>query len=265
MIHRAIAAQSCARGHQMQGWLKNKIRLWLARRGYEFQKIRTADWTDEEAASVAAAGNRTMVPSSQIVMLCRCVEYAVRNGVPGALVECGVWRGGSAIAVLHTLLRLRDTSRDIYLYDTFEGMPRPVEQDVCWDGSKASDIHRAHGGTARGSNWVHAGLDDVRSAILGTGYPSERIHVVKGMVEETIPAVAPAQIAILRLDTDFYQSTLHELDHLYPRLAKGGVLIIDDYGNWLGSRKAVDEYIARNNLHLLLVRGDASVRYAVKP
>ena len=78
----------------------------------------------------------------------------------------------------------------------------------------------------------------------GTGYPPERIHFVRGPVEETLPAGAPDEIALLRLDTDWYESTRHELEHLYPRLAAGGVLLVDDYGHWEGARKAVDEYFA---------------------
>ena len=96
------------------------------------------------------------------------------------------------------------------------------------------------------------------------GYPAERIHFVQGKVEETIPRVLPERIALLRLDTDWYESTRHELIHLYPKLCAGGVLVLDDYGHWQGSRKAVDEWMAQTGTRMLLNRVDYTGRIAVK-
>jgi len=110
-----------------------------------------------------------------------------------------------------------------------------------------------------------ASLDEVKRNVLGTGYDSDRVRFVEGLVEDTIPEQAPREIAVLRLDTDWYESTRHELVHLYPRLSSGGVLILDDYGCWLGARQAVDEYIEANAVRLLLTRIDSSGRLAVKP
>ena len=104
----------------------------------------------------------------------------------------------------------------------------------------------------------------VRELVLSTGYPAERLHLVHGPVEETLPARAPEEIALLRLDTDWYESTRHELVHLYPRLADGGVLIIDDYGHWEGARRAVDEYFATEAPSLMLNRVDYTARIAIK-
>lgn len=109
-----------------------------------------------------------------------------------------------------------------------------------------------------------ASLEDVRSAFARIPYPKERIHYVQGLVEETVPDRAPERIAILRLDTDWYTSTRHELEHLYPRLVSGGVLLIDDYGTWQGSREAVDEFLRKTGERLLLLRMDEG-RIAVKP
>ncbi|MFC7470447.1 TylF/MycF/NovP-related O-methyltransferase [Actinomadura keratinilytica] len=95
-------------------------------------------------------------------------------------------------------------------------------------------------------------------------YPKERLHYVQGLVEKTVPAEAPEQISVLRLDTDWYASTRHELEHLYPRLVSGGVLLIDDYGYWQGSRRAVDEFLEATGERLLLLRMDEG-RIAVKP
>lgn len=95
-------------------------------------------------------------------------------------------------------------------------------------------------------------------------YPSEHIHFIKGKAEDTIPRHAPRQIALLRLDTDWYESTKHELEHLFHRLSPGGVIIIDDYGFWKGARKAVNEYFLDNNIAILLTRMDETGRMAIK-
>jgi hypothetical protein len=104
----------------------------------------------------------------------------------------------------------------------------------------------------------------VKQAVYSTGYNRDKFHFVQGMVEDTLPEKAPEQIALLRLDTDWYESTRHELIHLFPRLSRGGVLIIDDYGDWEGARKAVDEYIAQHNVAILLNRIDHTGRIGVK-
>jgi hypothetical protein len=194
--------------------------------------------------------------------LVRAVEYVARRDVPGAIVECGVWRGGSMMAAALTLLRLGVTDRDLYLFDTFSGMTEPTADDRMPSGEPASvELARSQ---ADSNIWAIASLEDVRSAVLGVGYPEERIHFVEGPVEETLPAGAPELISLLRLDTDWYSSTKHELVHLYPRLADAGVLILDDYGFWEGARKAVDEYFSEDASPLLLNRIDETARVGVK-
>lgn len=205
----------------------------------------------------------TMTTPPRIYALARAVEYIVRRDIPGAVVECGVWRGGSMMAVALTLQRLGASDRDLYLYDTFEGMTEPGEEDVKHTGERAADL--LEDPDTQEHYRAAASLEEVREAVLGVGYPHHRIHFVQGPVEETLPGAAPAEIALLRLDTDWYSSTKHELVHLYPRLVTGGVLIIDDYAYWQGSRQAVDEYVAENELPLLLNRIDYTARIAVKP
>jgi hypothetical protein len=166
------------------------------------------------------------------------------------------------MAVALTLLRAGITDRDLYLFDTFAGMTEPGPEDVKQGGRHASEV--LSDSSPDSSVWAIASLDEVKEAVLGVGYPEHRIHFVQGPVEETLPAHAPAEVALLRLDTDWYASTKHELVHLYPRLAQSGVLIIDDYAYWRGARQAVDEYISENELTLLLVRIDHGARVAVK-
>jgi O-methyltransferase len=205
----------------------------------------------------------TMTTPPRIFALARAVEYVAMREIPGALVECGVWRGGSMMAAALTLLRLGATDRDLYLFDTFAGMTPPSDEDVRRSGERASDLLAAEG--AESDIWAIASLEDVRNALLSIAYPDERIHFVKGPVEETLPASAPDEIALLRLDTDWYASTKHELLHLYPRLVRGGVLILDDYGYWQGARRAVDEYLSERGVQLLLNRIDNTGRIALKP
>jgi hypothetical protein len=107
-------------------------------------------------------------------------------------------------------------------------------------------------------------LDEVRGNVFSTGYPKDKIHFIEGKVENTIPLNMPRKIALLRLDTDWYQSTKHELIHLFPLLQRNGVLIIDDYGHWEGARKAVDEYVSGNSICILLNRIDYTGRIAIR-
>ena len=221
------------------------------------------DFDETDTELCRRVGPYTMTTPPRIYGLARAVEYIVRRDVEGAIVECGVWRGGSMMAVALTLLRLGVTDRELYLFDTFAGMTEPGDEDVRHSGEAAADLLA----TAREDEdvWAIASLDDVREAVLGVGYPVERIHFVQGPVEETLPDHAPERIALLRLDTDWYASTKHELEHLYPRLGSNGVLILDDYGYWHGARKAVDEYVSENELSLLLNRIDHTGRIALKP
>lgn len=210
----------------------------------------------------------TMTGVPRLQALIDSVRYVVRRGLPGGLVECGVWRGGSVLAMIATLQDLGAHPRDIWLYDTFEGMTEPTEHDVSHDGRSALEMWReAH---ARGRRpWPELFDSDgfnesqVREALLSTGYPMDRVHFVRGPVEQTLPEHTPSQeLALLRLDTDWYRSTRHELEHLYPCLRPGGVLIVDDYGHFDGARRAVDEYLS--DRPLLLSRIDYTGRLAVK-
>jgi O-methyltransferase len=207
----------------------------------------------------------TMTSSERISSLVQAVRYIVKAGVPGAIVECGVWRGGSMMAVAYTLAGLGVSDRQLYLFDTYEGMSPPTGADVSCSGKPATAVYDQTRRLDSGSDWCYASLDDVRANIARTGYSQEQIRFIQGKVEDTIPSSAPETIALLRLDTDWYESTRHELIHLYPRLSAGGVLLIDDYGHWQGCRKAVDEYFAERDQHVLLNRVDYTGRVAVKP
>lgn len=167
------------------------------------------------------------------------------------------------LAVARTLLEEGDTTRDLWLYDTFTRMPPPGERDFDIWGRHASSYFEGPVDPHDTDGYRYLPLDEVRMLLESTGYPPERLHFVAGMVEETIPGETPDQIALLRLDTDWYESTAHELSHLYPRLVEGAILIIDDYGQFTGARDAVDEYLDALPAPPFLHRIDWTGRLAV--
>lgn len=206
----------------------------------------------------------TMTSPERLVSLIRAIRYVVQNRIPGDIVECGVWKGGSMMAAALTLMALQATEKNLYLFDTFDGMTGPGEHDVSYEGIPAGKLLQHSDKTEDVAIWAYSPLESVKKNVLSIGYEERKIHFIKGPVEDTIPGGAPAEISLLRLDTDWYESTHHELTHLYPRLARGGILIVDDYGHWQGARKATDQYIAEHKLPLFLSRIDYTGRIAVK-
>lgn len=193
------------------------------------------------------------------------VHYVLDNNIPGDFVECGVWRGGSAMLMASILAQRGIEDRSVWLYDTFEGMTEPTERDIDYAGAKAADSLEAQRDYKEVSGiWCYAAYDIVAENMRKTGLPSGLVKMVKGPVEQTIPGSMPTQISLLRLDTDWYESTLHEMAYLYPRLSKDGVLIIDDYGHWQGCRQAIDEYFEHDLCPLELHHIDYTGRAAIK-
>lgn len=207
----------------------------------------------------------TMTTKERLYALYKAVNYILDRDIKGVFVECGVWRGGSAMLIMQILSERGITNRDLFLYDTFEGMAKPTDADFEISNKSAALgewIENSNNKDEEINNWCYASLHDVKENLNSIKYPSDKVHFIQGKVEETIPHKIPSEIALLRLDTDWYESTKHELIHLYPILCDGGVLIIDDYGHWAGAKKAVDEYFSDSQL--LFNRIDYSCRLAVK-
>ncbi|MER6194821.1 TylF/MycF/NovP-related O-methyltransferase [Streptomyces cyaneofuscatus] len=221
-----------------------------------------ADYDDEARDIIRAVKPYSMTSPERLNAFILATRYIARHNIPGDIVECGVWRGGSMQACARTLLSVGEDERELYLFDTYEGMTPPTAEDLRRDGRPAQELLDSQGKDR--PIWAVASLEDVQAGFENVPYPKERVHYVRGRVEDTVPAQAPEQIAILRLDTDWYASTKHELEHLYSRLVSGGVLLIDDYGYWQGSRQAVDEFLDKTGERLLLLRMDEG-RIAVKP
>jgi len=252
--------------------IKDILKSFLKKRGYDIVKPDErlvkdglpADFDDATVATYNKVKEYTMTTPERIASLCNAVNYLVKNNIEGDFVECGVWRGGSTMAAIDTLMNAKDTSREIYLYDTFEGMSEPTEADKVFTGTTANELMTTTEKEDPTSVWCYSALEEVQQNVATLKYPAKKVHYVKGKVEDSIPGTIPKKIALLRLDTDWYESTAHELKYLYPLLVPGGVIIIDDYGHWEGARKAVDEYIAAEKLPLLLNRIDYTGRIGIK-
>ncbi|MEM9348510.1 MAG: TylF/MycF/NovP-related O-methyltransferase [Planctomycetota bacterium] len=207
----------------------------------------------------------TMVDWERCYSVWNSLNYVLNAGIPGALVECGVWKGGICMLMANTLKDRGVTDRDLYLYDTFAGMVEPTDHDVSFSGQVAQtkwqqSQHADH------NTWCYAPIEQVRQNLASTGYDSARCRFVQGKTQDTLPATVPDQIALLRLDTDWYESTYHELTHLYPRLAPGGVIIFDDAYFWHGQRMAMERYFQEQGITLCLNRvGISSVAVKATP
>lgn len=208
-------------------------------------------------------GKFTMTTVESLYYTYRSVKYVIENDIPGDFVECGVWKGGNTMLAAMTLMSLKNTDRKIYLYDTFEGMSAPTEKDINYKNEDAK-IEWSRKEKTDHNDWCYSSLDDVKKNLYSTGYPKEKLIFVKGKVEDTLPGTLPEKVSILRLDTDWYESTYHELKHLYPLLSRYGFLIIDDYGYWKGAREAVDNYFSENGIKIFLNRLDISARAGIK-
>jgi hypothetical protein len=206
----------------------------------------------------------TMTSPERLFALYQSVNYVLDRAIPGHFVECGVWKGGSCMLMAMMLADRKEMDRKIYLYDTFEGMSEPSEKDRQFSGESADILLKQAHREVSESVWCYSSLDEVKRNVLNAGLPADRFVFTKGKVEETIPGVLPGEVALLRLDTDWYESTKHEMLYLYPILNEGGVLIIDDFGHWEGARKAIEEYFQQKGIVPLIQRIDYTGRMLVK-
>ncbi len=235
--------------------------LEISRFHGEEQDCYPPDFHEDEMDIIWDVRPWTMTSAERIYALIQAVRYVSVNAIPGAIVECGVWKGGSMAAVAKTLLQMQDVKRDLNLFDTFEGMSEPTATDVDYSGRQASELLLENVGV----RCVDAPIERVKSLLFGTGYPKHKLNFIQGKVEDTIPGSAPESISLLRLDTDWYEidKSMNSFTS-FPRLTRGGVIIIDDYGHWKGARQACDEYFAQNRIPILLDRIDYTGRIALK-
>jgi hypothetical protein len=205
----------------------------------------------------------TMVSFESLVTLAIACKYIQENGIRGDFVEAGVWRGGSSIVAKKFL----GSARNYYLYDTYAGMTPPTAYDYRTnDKDNSSTVEKWNKLNQGSSNaWVNSSLEEVKGNFKKFNLLDKTINFIVGDVTKTlVDGSKPKEISILRLDTDFYDSTLIELQVLWPLLLKRGVLILDDYGHWDGARRAVDEYFGAGLKSLMIPIGGGGRRILVK-
>ena len=192
----------------------------------------------------------TMTSEERIISLFESLEYIRLNNIEGDFVECGVWKGGNILGMMEYLSYHNMIDRKVWIYDTFEGMTNPEDDDVDFNNTKANDIID--------SIRCYSPLEEVKINLSSSSLPNDRLVYVVGDICETLDYEKniPNKISILRLDTDWYKSTKKEMEVLYPKLINNGVLIVDDYGHWKGSKKAVDDYITDQKLNLKIEKID---------
>jgi O-methyltransferase len=223
------------------------------------------DFDDELTEIIKKCRPYTMTSNERLYQLTLCVKYIEENGIKGDFVECGVWRGGSILAMIETLKMMNVRNRRIHLFDTFR------EQDIFATNAPTDDdepfrctLDELKATLERDGEDMSVNLDDVRDLMKETGYPEENIVFHVGRVEETLPKAVIDSVSLLRLDTDWYDSTKVQLETLFPRVTTNGVVIFDDYGFWKGHKKAVDEYLEETGQKPLLIRTDHSCRFLMK-
>jgi O-methyltransferase len=209
----------------------------------------------------------------QVLNLENVLRYIESRDIEGAFVETGTFTGGASAYALRALSRLRGDfdHRHYWGFDSFEGMPLPTKEDgdhgsVWVTGKSFSEIDFANG-TLIGHDTNRADFDQCREYLCSTGYPTEKINLVKGWFQDTLHANSKeiGPIALLRLDGDFYESTKIVYDTLYEQVVKGGIVIIDDYGAFQGCKQATDELLSRYDSPPDLVYVENSIRYFIKP
>jgi hypothetical protein len=189
----------------------------------------------------------------------QALSYILDNNIEGAIVECGVFDGNFEIMWIQELKR-RNVIRDIYMYDTFEGLPEPSEYDYTtntasiyqMDAKQVHEYWASHKIDDKKNNWCLCPLEKVQQRLRSTNYPEENLHYVVGDVMQTLNETVPDKIALLRLDTDWYTSSLFELEKLYDKVSENGVIIFDDYFHWDGQRRATDEYFKKINKEYII-------------
>lgn len=179
----------------------------------------------------------TMVGTKRLDNIEHCVTTVIKDGIPGDLLEAGVWRGGSAIFMRALLEVLGDETRSVWAADSFQGLPRP-------DASISADRGDKHHQNVS----LAVSLDEVKSNFRKYGFLDARVRFLEGWFSETLPGAPLESLAVLRADGDMYASTMDILVPLYPKVSEGGFVIIDDYGAIPACRQAVDDFRSANTI-----------------
>lgn len=215
-----------------------------------------------EKMSILNAKKYSMTPLERLWALTYACKHVLSKNVSGDFVECGVWKGGNLI-LMSTLIKYYGGNKKVYGFDTFYGMTEPTDIDMdLWGKSAKSLLSSSEYKDGTSSVYAFASKELVSKILIENGCSD--VNLIEGDVLSTLSDKKnlPSSISILRLDTDWYESTRIELEVLYPLLVPGGILIIDDYGHYSGARKAVDEYF--KDEHPFMFHVDYTCRIIIK-
>lgn len=237
------------------------------RRSSNRRKNVPVEFTNEEKDlfSYVKEKNLSMASDERLFTTMMACKHALERGIEGDFVECGVWRGGNALLAAG-IFKLHGSTQKVYLFDTFEGMTEPTIHDKETQTDKKAVSEFNENQKTPGQHWYFALIEEVKNNFSRAKLLRDNIIFVKGDVLKTLDngSNLPSRISVLRLDTDWYESTKKELEVLYPKVGLGGVLIIDDYGHWSGARKATDEYFHKYGKRPFLQYTDYTGRVGVK-
>ena len=255
--------------------IKKLINRVLSKFGYKIENVRKnsvnnsfpVELNNAECEIIDYVMNNklTMVSYERLWTTVMTCKYVLDNEIDGDFVECGVWRGGNAIAAAE-IFKLYKSDKKVWLFDTFKGMSPPTDDDVGILDKKPAKYKYNSLKNETHNKWCYASLEDVRKNFASRNLTSN-VFFIQGDVSQTLNGIATEQldkISVLRLDTDWYESTKKEIEVLYPKLTFGGCLIIDDYGHWSGSKKAIDEYFNKYKKRPFLQYIDYTGRVGVK-
>jgi O-methyltransferase len=257
--------------------MKRFIRKGLNKLGYDIvrfvDKINLigfpVEFSEDDAEILRSVINKNLSMASlpRLYATMAACKYVAENNIDGDFVECGVWRGGNAVIAARIFHRER-VLKKIWLFDTFRGMTKPTERDIAFHSGISASAKYERSQQKDHNSWCYSSVGDVMKNLAESGVRSDTgdVRFIEGDVLATLsePANLPSKIAILRLDTDWFESSLKELEVLYPLVARGGVVLLDDYGHWGGARAAVDTYFSNEQFKPLKIYNDRAGRSLIK-
>ena len=221
-------------GRYARGFSRVKFVEALARQGLMLIKWQKYDPALRDNGKDWPLFGYSMIGHRRLDNLQACIQDVLANKVPGDLIETGVWRGGATILMRAVLKQANETTRTVWVADSFEGLPVPKDSA---DGLDLSHVEH-----------LAVSLEQVQANFARFGLLDDNVKFLKGWFADTLPTAPVEKLAILRLDGDLYSSTMDALNALYPKVSAGGFVIVDDYGSWPACKRAVHDYIAAHNI-----------------
>ena len=240
--------------------------------GYHLTRIDGApsspiELSDEENKIVnyVRSNDLSMCSTNNLYTTAIAAKYIAQNNIIGDFVECGVFRGGNAI-IAAKIFKLYKSENKVYLFDTFTGMSEPGQHDIKTSTKSPAQKKYSDSKKEGYNSWAYASIEEVKENFKKLSLLDSNVIFIKGKVEDTLIQAnqLPNAICFLRLDTDWYESTKMELEILYEKLIPGGILVIDDYANWNGVKKAVDEFFKKLEPPIFFTLIDEGARIGVK-